>query len=114
LVPHEPHRAPNKCGQQIANIKRIDNRRQRTRRGTVFLVWCGRESNKDEDGKYRHFACEYEFGERGVDVVVSHVFGGFEDVLACEDGDYELLDILAMDQLSRCERDLQFGKRSAR
>jgi hypothetical protein len=90
LLPHQPHWPSHKRGQQIRNIERIDDGRQRACRGPVPLIRCGCESHTDEDREEGHFACENEFGERGVDVVVGHVFGGCEDVLTTEDGDYEL------------------------
>lgn len=117
LIPHQPHRPPHKCRQQIRNIKRIDNRRERPRsRPTLILVRRRRESEDEEDSEDGHFAGEDQRCETGIDVVVGHVLGGFEHILACEDRDDELWGWIISDWfhgLCGVMANLQFGERSS-
>lgn len=95
LLPHQPHRAPHKRGQQIRNIKRLYDRRQHAcRRATLIAIRGYGKGEEHEDHEEGHFAGEDERGEARVDVVVGHVFGGGDYGVPCEDGYDELWQML--------------------
>jgi hypothetical protein len=90
LISHQPHGTTNKRRQQIRDIETVNDCVKRTRSWTTLRVWLGRESDEDQDREQWHFACENERGEPSIDVVVSHVLGGLQDVVAGKNRDDEL------------------------
>lgn len=90
LISHQPHGSANKRRQQIRDIESVNDCVKRASSWAILRVWLGRESDEDQDCEQGHFACEDERGEPSVDVVVSHVLGGLQDVVAGKNGDDEL------------------------
>jgi hypothetical protein len=82
LLAYQSHRAPHIRSDQVAQIKRIYDRRNRARCGPAALVRLRRKRDEHEDGEDGHFAREDQRREARVDVVVREILRGLENVVA--------------------------------